>query len=656
MATIPSILPSASRALCFDMVSAANSGHLGMSLGCAECMAVLFGQFLRFLPKNPRWINRDRFVLSAGHGAPLLYAFLYLSGYDVTLGDLKSLRQFGSKASGHPEFGVTPGVETTTGPLGQGIGNAVGMALSQKKLAFEYNTSEHTIIDNCTVCLCGDGCLQEGVGQESIALAGVWKLDNLVLIYDCNSITLDADITVSQAEDTRQKFEALGWDVFEADGHNIEAIAETLDQCRALKGKPKAVLLKTIAGYGLSVEGTAKAHGAVGLKDGAEVKKKWGLDEKEPFFISEETKRFFEKRIGKLQKAYNAWAETFEAWCEAEPEKALRLAKKAGVDENFFRSLTDNTKPQATRTCTGTLLNAYAQKVPTILTGSADVFGSVGNYLKNCGDFSATNQSGRNLFFGVREHAMGAILNGIAYDGFYQPSGSAYLVFSDYLKPALRVAALAHLSVWYFFSHDSFAVGEDGPTHQPIEQLSGLRAMPNVHVYRPADVDECAACFQCASEDREGPSVFVLSRQVLPYSSVLSKGEKFDGSLHGGYVLLRETEPLRCILIATGSEVSLALQATERLGGFVRVVSMPCCELFLEQGDAYKEEVLPKTCTRRVAVEAAATQPWYRFVGLDGFVFGIDHFGASAPAEVLKEKFGFTSEKLVEKVKEAFRF
>ncbi|MBR1843535.1 MAG: transketolase [Opitutales bacterium] len=656
MATVPPILPSTSRALCLDMVSQANSGHLGMPLGCADCMAVLFGQFLRFLPKNPRWINRDRFILSAGHGAPLLYAFLYLSGYDVTLEDLKNLRQFGSKATGHPEFGVTPGVEMTTGPLGQGIGNAVGMALSQKKLAFECNTSEYTIIDNCTVCLCGDGCLQEGVGQESIALAGVWKLDNLILIYDCNSITLDADITVSQAENTRQKFEALGWDVFEADGHNIEAISETLDQCRTLKGKPKVLLLKTIAGYGLSVEGTAKAHGAAGLKDGAEVKRKWGLDGKEAFFIPEETKRFFEKRIAKLQKAYNAWAKTFEAWCEAEPEKALRLAKKTTVDEGFFQSFTGDTKPQATRTCAGELLNAYAQKVSIVLTGSADVFGSVGNYLKNGGDFSATNPIGRNLFFSVREHAMGAILNGIAYDGFYQPSGSAYLVFSDYLKPALRVAALARLPVWYFFSHDSFAVGEDGPTHQPIEQLAGLRAMPNVHVYRPADIDECAACFQCAAEDHEGSSVFALSRQVLPYVSVLSKEEKFEGSLHGGYVLLRETQPLRCILIATGSEVSLALRAAERLGTFVRVVSIPCCELFLEQSDVYKEEVLPKACTRRVAVEAGSTQPWYRFVGLDGFVFGLERFGASAPAEILKEKFGFTSEKFVEKVKETFGF
>ena len=649
-------LPSTSRGLCFDMVSQANSGHLGMPLGCAECMAVLFGQFLRFLPKNPRWINRDRFILSAGHGAPLLYAFLHLSGYDVTLEDLKTLRQFGSKATGHPEFGVTPGVEVSSGPLGQGIGNAVGMALSQKKLAVELNTPQYTVLDNCVVCLCGDGCLQEGVGQESIALAGLWKLDNLILIYDCNSITLDADIAVSQNENTRQKFEAVGWEVFEADGHDIDAISETLDQCRALKGKPKVVLLKTIAGYGLSVAGTAQAHGAAGLKDGAGVKKQWGLDGKEPFFISEETRKFFAKRIAKLQKAYNAWAATFEAWCEAEPEKALRLAKKANVDENFFQSFTGDTKPQATRTCAGELLNAWAQKVPTVLTGSADVFGSVGNYLKNCGDFSPTNPSGRNLFFGVREHAMGAILNGIAYDGFYQPSGSAYLVFSDYLKPALRMAALARLPVWYFFSHDSFAVGEDGPTHQPIEQLAGLRAMPNVHVYRPADIDECAACLQCASEHTETPSVFALSRQVLPYVSVLSKDAKFEGSRHGGYVLLRETEPLRCILIATGSEVSLALRAAKRLGNSVRVVSMPCCELFLDQIDAYKEEVLPKACTCRVAVEAGATQPWYRFVGLEGFVFGTDRFGASAPGEILTEKFGFTSEKLVEKVKEVFGF
>ena len=649
-------IPSSARALCFDMVATANSGHLGMTLGCAECMAVLFGQFLRFLPKNPRWINRDRFILSAGHGAPLLYAFLHLSHYDVTLEDLKKLRQFGSKATGHPEFGVTPGVEVSSGPLGQGIGNAVGMALSQKKLAVELNTAEYTIIDNCTVCLCGDGCLQEGVGQESIALAGLWKLDNLILIYDCNNITLDAEVSVSQIENTRQKFEAIGWDVFEVNGHNIEEISETLEQCRVSKGKPKVVLLKTVAGYGLSVAGTAQAHGAAGLKDGAEVKKQWGLDGKEEFFISEETKRFFEKRIAKLQKAYNAWATMFEAWCEAEPEKALRLAKKPAVDADFFKSFTGDTKPKATRVCAGELINAYAQAVPNVLTGSADVFGSVGNYLKNGGDFSANNPSGKNLFFGVREHAMGAILNGIAYDGFYQPSGSAYLAFSDYLKPALRMAALARLPVWYFFSHDSIGVGEDGPTHQSIEQLAGLRAMPNVHVYRPADVDECAACFQCASEHTETPSVFALSRQAIPYISVLSKEEKFEGSLHGGYVLLRETEPLRCILIATGSEVSLALRASELLDNSVRVVSIPCCELFLEQSDEYREEVLPSTCIRRVAVEAGATQPWYRFVGLEGFVFGLERFGQSAPASVLMEKFGFTPEVLAEKVRETFGF
>ena len=644
------------RGLCFDMVSAAQSGHLGLPLGCADVATVLFGQFLRFLPKNPRWINRDRFVLSAGHGAPLLYVFLHLSGYDVTLEDLKTLRQWGSKATGHPEFGVTPGVEVTAGPLGQGIGNAVGIALSQKKLAFECNTAEYALIDNCTVCLCGDGCLQEGVGAESVALAGTWKLDNFILIYDCNGITLDADISVSQVENTRQKFEALGWFVFEADGRDTETIAQLLEQCRTLRGKPKVLLLKTVAGDGLSVAGTVKAHGAAGLKDGAVAKKQWGLEGKEPFFISEITKQFFAKRVAQLQKAYNAWTATFEAWGETEPKKALRLAKKTTVDADFFRLLTGSTNPTATRVCSSELFNAYAQKVQTVITGSADVFESVKNYIRDGGDFSAENSGGRNLFFGVREHAMGAILNGITYDGFYQASGSAYLAFSDYLKPALRVAALAHLPVWYFFSHDSIAVGEDGPTHQPIEQLAGLRAMPNVRVYRPADVDECAACFQCASEDTEEPSVFALSRQDLPHISILSKEEKFDGARRGGYVLQRETEPLRCILIATGSEVYLALRTAAFFGAFVRVVSMPCCELFLQQADMYREKILPESCTCRVAIEAGATQPWYRFVGLKGVVFGIDRFGESAPADVLAEKFGFTPEKIAEEIKRQFGF
>ncbi|MBP5191192.1 MAG: transketolase [Opitutales bacterium] len=652
--TIWKTIANEARGVCYDMVAAANSGHLGFSLGCADAAAVLFGQFLRFLPNNPRWINRDRLVLSAGHGSPLLYTFLHLSGYPLSLEDLKRFRQSGSKATGHPEFGVTSGVETSTGPLGQGIGNAVGIALSQKKLAAECNGSEVMILDNCTVCWCGDGCLQEGVGQESIALAGLWKLDNLILIYDDNGVTLDEKISVSQQEDTRQKFEALGWRVWEVEGQDVATFATILDRCRSLQGKPNVILLKTVIGCGLSVAGTSKAHGAVGLQDGLSVKRAWGLEGKPAFFISDETRKFFTKRVAQLQKAYQVWAEKFESWSRSEPEKAMRLARKATIDADFFKKLPIGHQAISTRDCVGEMLNAYAKQVPTFVTGSADLFESVKNKIQGGGMFSSDHLSGRNLYFGIREHAMGAVLNGIAYDGFYQSSGSTFLVFSDYLKPALRVSALAQLPVWYFFSHDSIAVGEDGPTHQPIEQLSSLRAIPNVLVFRPADSDECAACFQCAHEHTSQPSVFATSRQALPYLSMLSPSEKFQGTCQGGYILKKEAGRLRCILIATGSEVSLALQTAALLGEGIRVVSMPCMELFLQQSPDVQEAVLPKSCTCRVSLEAGATQSWYRWVGLQGFAIGIDHFGESAPAGVLLKKNGFMPEACAERIRRTF--
>lgn len=621
-----------SRGVCFDMVSRANSGHLGLPLGCAECAAVLWGHFLRYVPKHPRWLNRDRFVLSAGHGSALLYTYLYLSGHEVTLEDLKQFRQQGSRTPGHPEFGHTLGVEATTGPLGQGIGNAVGLAVSQKKMAQAFNTTEYPIFNNCVVCLCGDGCLQEGVGQESIALAGVWKLDNLILIYDCNQVTLDGPLGMAQQEDVVQKFKALGWSTFEVDGKDCRAIAETLDRCRAEKGRPKVILLHTVIGQGLRVAGTHMAHGPAGVKEGAEVKRSWGLDPEQSFQVSESTRRFFAQREAQLQKEYQAWTKMFEAWCAAVPEKAKQLANPPGLPKDFFAHVPPKTQTISTRACAGQLLSQYAQQLPLCITGSADLFDSVKNYIADGGDFSPQNLSGRNLFFGIREHAMGAILNGLAYDGFFKVSGSTFFSFSDYLKPAIRVAALSRLPVWYFFSHDSIAVGEDGPTHQPVEQLAGFRSMPQVQVLRPADTDELRACFHCATTYDEGPSIFVLSRQDLPYLTLLPADEKFQGACRGAYVLQPEQGDLDFLLIATGSEVSLALETAARLGKHTRVVSMPSCEVFLRQPADYQEKILPKACRRRVAIEAAATHTWYRFVGLDGCVLGLDRFGLSAPA------------------------
>ena len=643
------------RGLSFDMVVQANSGHLGLPLGCSDCFAVLFGKFLRYLPNNSRWINRDRFILSAGHGSALLYAYLHLSGYPISLDDLKQFRQINSCTPGHPEFGITPGIEATTGPLGQGIGNAVGVALSQKKMAVQFNTDQYTIFDNCVVCLCGEGCLQEGVGQESIALAGLWKLDNLILIYDCNKITLDASANISQCENVRAKFEAIGWEVFEVDGHHIDAIEDTLNVCRERKGKPHLIIMKTVIGKGLAIEGTAKAHGPAGVKEQAAFKEKIGLPIDQAFYVSPKTYQFFEKHRNYLQKAYRAWSELFEAFSEEYPEQADLLTQKKKLPHEFFEALPESSqKAIATRTCAGNILNSCAQKLPHLLTGSADLFESVKNYIKDGGDFSTENYKGKNLFFGIREHAMGAVLNGIAYDGFFRPSGSTFFVFSDYLKPALRVAALSHLPIIYFFSHDSIAVGEDGPTHQPIEQLAGLRSMPNLHVFRPADVDETIACFELALRRNEGPSVFVLSRQDLP-KLPLSSSEIRQNALKGAYIVKREEQSLERILIATGSEVSLALQVAERLGSDTRVVSMPSCEVFWQQDQAYQESVLPASCTQRIALEAGSSQPWYRFVGLNGLVIGIDSFGQSAPSTDLAESFGLTVDGVLAEIRRAFK-
>lgn len=638
------LISNEARGICLDMVAKANSGHLGLPLGCADVAAVLFGQFLNFLPKNPRWINRDRFVLSAGHGSALLYTYLHLSGYDVSLEDLKQFRQWGSKTPGHPEFGVTPGVEATTGPLGQGIGNAVGIALSQKKLAAEINTDDYKIIDNYTVCLCGDGCLQEGVGQESVALAGLWKLDNLILIYDNNHVTLDGDAALSQCEDVQKRFEALGWEVVSADGHNVEAIWQALNRCRCSNGKPHLLILNTTIGYGLSIAGTSKAHGPSGIKEIVSAKQTLGLDPNASFFISETTKRFFEKRRVQLQKSYNAWLETFEAWANLFPEKAKRLSQKPVLPDNVFEDLKTKAKTTSTRVAAGEILNQIMLALPDFITCTADLFDSVKNNLKDSAIFSSEHTEGRNITFGIREHAMGAVLNGIAYDGFYRVVGSTFFAFSDYLKPALRIAALSHLPVWYFFSHDSISVGEDGPTHQPIEQLAGLRSIPNVLVFRPADYDELLACFVCALKQKFTPCVFVLSRQNLTLLEVASQKTKIDGARLGAYVLKHEVGELSHILIASGSEVELALQVAGRVGDGARVVSMPCMELFRQQSEAYKQSVLPSSCRNRIAIEAGACQPWFEFVGLDGKVIGLDHFGASAPESELKRHFGFIPE------------
>ena len=641
------------RGLAMDAIKQANSGHLGLPLGCAELGAVLWGYCLQYEPNNPRWLNRDRFVLSAGHGSAFLYSFLHLAGYTITTEDLAHFRQWQSCTPGHPEFGCTPGVEATTGPLGQGIGNAVGMAVSQKKAAALFNTHEFTIFDNRIVCLCGDGCLQEGVAWESIALAGHWKLDNLILIYDSNHVTLDSDLSTSQSDFVREKFEAMNWAVQEVDGHDCQAIYDAYEQARGALGKPQLIVIKTMIGKGLPhIEGTSKAHGTAGLKDFESAKKAWGLDPEKQFYVSPTTASFFENRRKNLKKNYLSWLEKFNAWADKNPEKAQWLSLRNC--EFNFDEIPTIMEAQATRQSAGKVLNWMAQRNERIVTGSADLFESAKNFITDGGQFSAINLLGRNLFFGIREHAMGAILNGMMYDGIFQVSGSTFLVFSDYLRPAIRVAALAHLPVMYFFTHDSIAVGEDGPTHQPIEQLSSLRSIPNVRVWRPADFDEVVGWFQEIYRFSDGPEILIGSRQNLPQIDSVKSETKRQGVARGAYILKAEKESLRYIILATGSEVHLALEVAQKLGENTRVVSVPCLETFKKQDALYKEALLPSTCTKCIAIEAGRSDLWYAYVGLQGLVIGMDSFGASAPQKALAEAYGFTADACYRKIVQHF--
>lgn len=638
------------RGVVIDAVKKANSGHLGLALGCAEFGAVLFGETLNYAPHNPRWLNRDRFILSAGHGSLFLYIFLHLSGFPITMEDIQNFRQLNSKTPGHPEFGHTVGVEASTGPLGQGIGNSVGMALSQKRAAAYFNTEKHQIFNASIVCLCGDGCLQEGVGQESVALAGHWGLDNLILCYDANQVTLDAQLSQSQSEDVQQKFEAMGWQVQVIDGHEIDAIETAYEIAKQREGEPHLIILKTIIGKGIpQIEGTSKAHGAAGIEFIQQAKRNWGLDPNSHFKCSEKVYQYFQKHRLQLEKNYRRWENDFQAWAQENPQKAQQLYKGVHLDEDFFLKLPEESKPQATRISAGKILNQIARKDPLWTSGSADLFDSVKNFIHEGGIFQKDNPLGRNIPYGIREHAMGAIMNGMAYDGLFPTCGSTFLSFADYLKPALRVAAMSHLETTYFFSHDSIALGEDGPTHQPIEQLASLQMIPNVYVFRPADYDETVACFHAKMKASGKPCIFILSRQDLP-SLPLDCQSKRQGALKGAYIVLREQEVLQYLIIASGSEVALALETAQLLGKQTRVVSMPSRNLFLEQGQVYQEEILPSQCTRRIFIEAGCTHLARNFVGPQGITIGIDQFGASGTQAQLIEKFGFTPQSCYQRI------
>ncbi len=635
-----------------DAIHACSSGHLGLPLGCAEIGAVLFGEVLRYEPSTPRWLNRDRFLLSAGHGSMFLYAWLHLSGYAVSREEVKNFRQFHSITPGHPEFHETPGVEATTGPLGQGIANAVGYALSGKRAAARFNTAAHTIFDHHVFALFGDGCLQEGVAKEAIAFAGHAGLDNLVLIYDSNDVTLDAMADVTQGEDAEAYFRSQQWDAVTIDGHDMAAIAKALQEAKANNnGRPKVIIAKTLIGKGIpEVAGTAKAHGEGGAKFIDEARKNLGLPE-EHFFVSDEVRAFFTDRAAASAKELAAWQATYDAWSAANPELAQELTESIAyaVPSDLSAKIPAFAADykDATRSAGANVINAVAKAMPSFITGSADLFGSTKNYIKDGGDFSAQNPTGRNIWFGIREHAMGAICNGIAYDGLFRASGATFLVFADYLRPSIRLAALAKLPVTYIFTHDSVGVGEDGPTHQPVETVSGLRVIPGLDVIRPGDAEETAGAFVAAMHRTDGPTALILTRQAIPLMNQLSVEERRDGVIRGGYIVKKETAALETILLASGSELQHAMDAAAELGAGVRVVSIPCFERFDRQSPEYIESVLPSSCTKRVAIEAGVSGLWWKYVGLQGKVIGIDRFGISAPGNTVMKELGMTKDTVI---------
>jgi len=657
------------RGLALDAVTASQSGHLGLPLGCAEIGAVLYGHSLRHCPDHPEWLNRDRFVLSAGHGSMLLYAWLHLSGYPtMPMSEIRRFRQMGSKTPGHPELTHVPsGIEATTGPLGQGIANAVGMAAAAKMAEARFNTPAHPIFDHHIIALAGDGCMQEGVAMEAVAFAGHQRLDNLILIYDSNAVTLDAMAKETQSEDTAKRFEAIEFDVQTVDGQDMEAFLVALEQARLASGRPHLIIAKTIIGKGVpEVEGTQKAHGEAGAKFAAAARKGLGLPDA-PYYVAPEVSAFFTERLKSLDASYAAWMKMFEAWRLANPALATELSAALGyahasasgpAPKSLGASELLSAVPEfpadtkiATRKAGQDVLQPLAARVPLLIGGSADLYGSTLNYIGDLkagsDDFNVGHRIGRNIRFGIREHGMCSILNGIAAHGIFRPSGATFLVFADYCRAAIRLAALSHLPVIYVFTHDSVGVGEDGPTHEPVETIPGLRIIPNLDVIRPADPEETAGAFAAALERTDGPTLLALTRQTVPLLQSIPVKVRREGALRGGYVARKESAPLDLILLSAGSELQLALKAADTLGPGVRVVSLPCFARFDRQPPTYREEVLPKACRRRVSIEACVSSSWAPYVGLDGVAIGIDRFGLSAPgAEVMKE-LGMTAEHVV---------
>src|SRR5881397_3127818 len=632
------------RGLCMDAVQASQSGHLGLPLGCAEIGAVLFGYALKYNPDQPRWMNRDIFVLSGGHGSMFLYAWLHMSGYDLPMTEIKRFRQLHSKTPGHPEFGDTPGVECTTGPLGQGVGNSVGISVATKMAAARFNTAEHRIFDQHIICLAGDGDMQEGVASEASAFAGHFGLDNLILIYDSNAVTLDAAAKETQSEETRNRFEAYGFDVQEIDGEDMQQFLDALNIAKQRDdGKPQFIVAHTLIGKGIpEVAGTYKAHGEAGAKFVDAGRKGLGLPD-EHYFVSQETYAYFAEHKKKLLADYERWEKIYNEWRKKNPELAKMLDNgiARNVPGDLLAKIPEFPKDAklATRKAGSEALQPIAQAMPLLMSGSADLHGSTLNYIKGGEDFTRDNPKGRNIRFGIREHGMCAILNGISYHGLFRASGATFTVFTDYCRASIRLAALSKLPNIYIFTHDSIGVGEDGPTHEPVETVSSVRLLPNIDVIRPADPEETAGAFVAAMQRTDGPTFLALTRQTVPILNDIDPKLRREGVARAVTSRKKESGKLDLIILSCGSELQHALAAAKELGYGVRVVSIPCFERFNRQSEKYREEILPKECRKRVAIEAGVTEIWYQYVGLDGKVIGLHQFGLSAPGpEVMKER------------------
>ena len=665
------------RTLSIDAVQKANSGHPGLPLDAAPMAYVLWSRFLRHNPRNTHWPDRDRFVLSAGHGSMLLYSLLYLTGYDLSLEDIKGFRQWGSRTPGHPEFRLTPGVELTTGPLGQGFANGVGLAMAEAHLAATYNREGHTIVDHYTFSLVSDGDLMEGVAAEAASLAGHLKLGKLVYLYDDNRMTLAGTANLTMDEDVAKRFDSYGWHIEHvADGNDLMAIERAIQASMAQRDRPSLVIVRTVLGYGSPhKQDTFEAHGSpLGADEVAATKQNLGWSYPEPFTVPPEARDRFLEAVSRGAQLEEDWQRRFDAYEAAFPELAAQFKRTqaGGLPADWDKDLpvfTPGDGKLATRTAGGKVINAVAAALPELIGGSADLNPSTNTALKGAGDFEPTAQvapehqgtaggtwgyAGRNLYFGVREHAMGAIVNGLAYHGGAIPYSATFLIFSDYMKPPMRIAALSELGSVFVFTHDSIGLGEDGPTHQSVEQLAGLRAIPNMVVFRPADANEVTEGWRVAVERRHGPTILVFSRQGLPIFDRTRLGAA-AGARRGAYVLAdADGGRPEVILIGTGSEVSLAMAAADILRGEgrrVRVVSMPSWELFGSQPAEYREEVLPPGVTARVAVEAASPLGWERWVGQAGDVVGLNRFGASAPAADIYKHLNFTPEYVAERAR-----